>query len=115
MLKHKYIIDRLSESQKIKILTNVGSLADEEYEKLGIPAFKLSSVEGFKQEIYPSPKSLANSWNSRVISDVATDMAVGMAANGINAISVPSPVPMLNICDTAITEDPFLSSRLSGE
>ena len=115
MLKHKYIIDRLSESQKIKILTNVGSLADEEYEKLGIPAFKLSSVEGFKQEIYPSPKSLANSWNSRVISDVATDMAVGMAANGINVISVPSPVPMLNICDTAITEDPFLSSRISGE
>ena len=97
MLKHKYIIDRLSESQKARILTDVRCLADEEFEKLGIPAFRLSSVEGYKQETYPSPKSLANSWSARVISDVATDMAVGMVANGVSAVSVPSPIARLNI------------------
>lgn len=115
MLKHKYIIDRLSESQKARILTDVRCLADEEFEKLGIPAFRLSSVEGYKQETYPSPKSLANSWSARVISDIATDMAVGMAANGVSAVSVPSPIARLNISDVALTEDPFLSSKLSGD
>ena len=49
MLKHKFIIDRLSEAQKIKILTDVRCLAEEEYAKLGIPAFKLSNVEGYRR------------------------------------------------------------------
>ena len=115
MLKHKFIIDRLSETQKIKILTDVRCLAQEEYAKLGIPAFKLSNVEGYRQELYPSPRCLANSWNTRVISDIANDISVSMSAEGITVVNVPSPVAKLNLNDVAVTEDPYLSSKISGE
>ena len=115
MLKHKVIIDRLSEAQKIKILTDVRSLANDEYANLGAPVFRLSNVEGYKHESYPSPRALANSWNLSVISSVASDMAKGMSTEGVNAVGVPSPVAKLNIVDHAISEDPFISSRVSSE
>ena len=115
MLKHKFIIDRLSESQKIRILTDVRCLADEEYSKLGIPSFALASADGFGTDFYPSAKSLASSWSSRVVSEVATDIAVSMSARGINAAIVPSPVAKLNINDEATTEDPYLSTKLTSE
>ena len=115
MLKHKLIIDRLTESQKIRILTNVRCLADEEYSKLGIPSFTLASADGFGSDFYPSAKSLANSWNSRVVSEVATDIAVSMSAKGINVAMAPSPVAKLNINDEATTEDPYLSTKLTSE
>ena len=44
MLKHKFIINKLSEAQKIRILTDVRCLADEEYAAFGIPKFNLSNV-----------------------------------------------------------------------
>ena len=102
MLKHKIIIDRLSEAQKIKILTDVRCLADEEYTKLGIPAFKLSTLEEYKRYLYPTPKSMANSWNPKVISELASDMAAAMSADGINTALMPSPVAKLNVSDFPI-------------
>ena len=115
MLKHKFIINKLSEAQKIRILTDVRCLADEEYAAFGIPKFNLSNVEGYKRDVYPSPISLANSWNTRVISDVANDVSVAMSADGITAVNIPSPVAKLNLNDVALTEDPFLSAKISGE
>ena len=115
MLKHKFLIDSLRESQKIRILTDISCLADVEFEALGIPSFKLSNIEEYKRDVYPSPASLANSWNLRVVSDISTDMAVSMTADGVNTVCVPSPVPQLNVSDLALSEDPLLSSKFSGE
>lgn len=115
MLKHKLIIDRLSEAQKIQILTDVRCLDGEEYFKLGIPSFKLASIDEYKPNIYPSPRSLANSWNARVITDVANDISVLMSTDGVTAVNIPSPVAKLNLNDVATTEDPLLSAKISGE
>ena len=115
MLKHKFVIDRLSEAQKIKILADVRCLANDEYAKLGAPSFKLSEIEGYRQSVYPSCKALANSWDLKVISDVAGDVALGMIADGINVADIPSPVAKLNIHDSAISEDPYFSSRVVAE
>ena len=115
MLNYKNIIDRLSEAQKINILTNLRCLDSEEYAKLGIPAFRLSHIEGYKQNFYQTPKSIANSWNTRIISELATDMVGSMLADGINTAVVSSPVAKLNITDFATSEDPFLSAKVSAE
>ena len=115
MLKHNLIIDRLSESQKIKLLTDVRVLASDEYTRLGIPFFKLSSVQGYADDLYPSPTAMANSWNMRVINEVASDIAARMSNENINAAVVSSPVAKLNIVDQALSEDPYLSSKVSGE
>ncbi len=115
MLKHKSIIDRLSEAQKIKILTDVRCLSNDEYAKLGAPSFKLLSVEGYGKENYPSPRALANSWNLSVISEVAADMAVGLSTEGASTVSVPSPIAKLNLSDKAISEDPYIASKVSAQ
>ena len=45
MLNHKFIIDKLSEAQKISILSDVRKLSSEEYTKLGIPPFNISAMD----------------------------------------------------------------------
>ena len=114
MLKHKFIIDKLSESQKIKILADVRSLSDVEYTKLGLPEFKLSDIESYMQDIYPSPFSLTNSWSPKIINDVVTDMSVKMYSEGISTVVIPSPVAKMNMVDIATSEDPLLASRVTS-
>ena len=115
MLKHNFIIERLSEAQKIKILTDVRCLASDEYTKLGIPFFKLSSIEGYAHDIYPSPTAMANSWNTRAIAEVSADIAARMSNDGVNVAMISSPVAKLNIDDKALSEDPYLAAKISSE
>ena len=115
MLNHKFIIDKLSEAQKISILSDVRKLSSEEYAKLGIPPFNISTVEEYCKNSYPSPGSLSNSWNPALIAELAFDMGAGMVGENINAAYVPSPVAKLGLFDLAVTEDPYLSSKISAE
>ncbi len=112
MLKHQVIIDRLSELQKIQILTDVRVLADPEYRKLGIPEFNFSHLNGYRCDAYPSPASMANSWNLKLVSAYAEETAANMSSDDINIVTVPSPIPKLNLTDRAISEDPLLSSKM---
>ena len=114
MLKHKFIIDKLSENQKIRLLADVRCLADVEYTKLGVPAFKLSCVDNYMQDVYPSSFSLANSWSPKTINDVANDMAAGMYSEGVSTVLVPGPIPKMNMVDMATSEDPLLSSKITS-
>ena len=112
MLKHQIIVDRLSELQKIQILTDVRVLADPEYRQLGIPEFKFSHLKGYRRDFYPSLAAMANSWNLKLISAYAEETAVNMSAENINVVTVPGPIPKLNLTNEAISEDPLLSSRI---
>ena len=114
MLKHKFIIDKLSEKQKIRILADVRSLADVEYTKLGLPEFKLSDVEDYMKDMYPSPFSLTNSWSSKTITDVVSDMSAKMYSEGISTALLPSPVAKMNMVDLATSEDPLLASKITA-
>ena len=112
MLKHQVIVDRLSELQKIQILTDVRVLADSEYRALGIPEFKFSHLKEYKKDIYPTPAGMANSWNLKLISAYAEDTASRMSADEINVVTLPGPIPKLNLTNEAISEDPLLSSQI---
>ena len=114
MLKHKMIVDRLTEAQKIKLLSDVRVLSTEEYINLGIPKLGFASVYGYKADVYPSPMSLANSWNERIVSEVASDIAVSMSEEQINVAGIFNPISRLNMFDKAISEDPLISSKVSS-
>ena len=114
MLKHKFIVDKLSEAQKIKLLSDVRVLSTAEYTKFGIPMLSIESIYGYKTDVYPSPISLANSWNERIVGEVASDIAVSMSAEQINVAGILSPIPKLNMTDRAISEDPLLSAKISS-
>ena len=112
MLKHQIIVDRLSELQKIQILTDVRKLSAPEYIELGIPEFKISSLKGDVGASYQTPNSMANSWNLRAIAAYSEEIASAMSADNVNIVSLPSPIPKLNLADEAISEDSLLSSRI---
>ena len=112
MLKHQVIVDRLSELQKIKILTDVRVLADPEYIELGIPEFKFSHLKSYTRSSYPTPTAMANSWNLKLVSAYAEEAAVNMSADNINIVTVPGPIPKLNLTNAAISEDSLLSTRI---
>ena len=112
MLKHQVIVDKLSELQKIQILTDVRVLANPEYRELGVPEFKISHLNGYRHDAYPSPASMANSWNLKLVSACAEEIAANMSSDDINIVTMPSPIPKLNLTDEAISEDPLLSSKI---
>ena len=115
MLKYQHIIDSLTEKQKIMLLADINCLSEIEYRALGIPGVKFGEFGAFCKQSFPSPQSLANSFDSQLIADVCEDVYDLMAHEGVNCASVPSPKLKINPCRYALSEDPYVSGRMSGE
>ena len=115
MLKYKYIIDNLSEKQKIMLLANLSCLSEMEYQALGIPSVKFGEFGIFCKEHYPSPVSLANSFDHELIASVCDDVYSRMSFDGINCVSVPSAKLKINPSRYALSEDPCVCAKMSGE
>lgn len=114
MLKYKDIIDRLSEKQKISLLADVSRLCDLEYKAAGIPCVNMGDIQEFLMKYYPSSSSLANSFDSDLIKEVASDVYKRMDREGINLVNVPSAKQKINPCRYALSEDPYAAARMSG-
>lgn len=115
MLKYYNIISQLSEKDKIRLLTDVSSLANKEFKVLGIPEIKIAAADNYCAERYPSAISLANSWDVNLIGEVADDIYNTMSENDIGLISVPAPKIKIDPYRPALSEDPYLSSVISRE
>ena len=61
MLKYDYIISRLTDSQKIRLLTDIRNLSQDEFSEFGIPGVNIGNVRDFAKDVYPSTVNLANS------------------------------------------------------
>ncbi|MBE6547580.1 MAG: hypothetical protein E7667_01695 [Ruminococcaceae bacterium] len=115
MFKYNYIIEKLTDEQKIKMLTDIRYLSDIELKMLGVPGVNIASLEDYYRNVYPSPVALANSWNTQLIGDVADDIYRTMSAGYVNHAIVPNPKIKINPCRKALSEDPYLASAISGE
>ncbi len=114
MLKYKTIIDKLTESQKIRLLTDISCLEKTEYRTLGIPYFKLGYLRDAEKHTYPTCYHLSNTWDIGLVSSVASDIYRNMRNSDITHAVVPSPKIKLNPCRAALSEDHYLASVLSG-
>lgn len=115
MLKYYSIINQLSEKDKIRLLTDVNCLSSKEFKILGIPEIKIAEANNYCPDLYPSAISLSNSWDMKLIGEVAENIYKAMSDDNIGLISVPSPKIKINPYCPALSEDPFLSSSVTRE
>lgn len=113
MLKYSDIIEKLSERDKIRILSDIRHLSDETYRELNLPVIRPASVERKCGDDYPGPSALANSWNTELIERVAGDVIDKIVKNGDNLVKLPAPKPRINPYSKALSEDPLLASAVS--
>ena len=71
MLKHQNIIDKLTKEQKIALLTDSGDALGGVADELKLPSTAINELwkENLTDDgefLFPSPKSLAHSWNGEL-------------------------------------------------
>ena len=115
MLEYKELIGKLTESQKILILTDILSLSRREFKRLGLPALKAGELDEYAKDIYPSSAMLANSWNMELVYSVASDLLWNVEKDGVELATLPSPKVKINPCRRALSEDPKLASDIARE
>ncbi len=113
-----HIIGRLTESQRIRLLTNFSSLSDPELSALGVPTVTVSSLASLGDGRYPSPSALARSWNTALVSAVATDVCRHAMGKGIVddtcCLSVPGARASGGVKGDSLSEDPLLAGEMAG-
>ena len=114
MLKYSEFINQLSDSDKVHMLCDIHSLADKKYKVLGIPTVTFASLEEYCQGEYPSPIALANSWDPALVSRVGDRIFKNMAEQSVDVATVTGPKIKINPCRPALSEDPFLASRIGA-
>ena len=115
MLKYYDIINKLSDEDKIKILSDINALSDAKYRALGIPALKSVGAEEIGAVDYPKQAMLANTWNMPLIGRVAEDIACRALDADFGLLLVKGPRAAVNPYRSYLSEDPLLASSVSNE
>ncbi|MBR6782538.1 MAG: glycoside hydrolase family 3 C-terminal domain-containing protein [Clostridia bacterium] len=118
MLNHNEVIEKLTMKQKLLLLTDIRSLSRPEMTDMGIPRISVQALETLISEQYEglSPSRLASSWDTALIEQVSF-RAVSAANQRLpeaRLLLTPVAKPALNIYQTALSEDPFLSGVLAS-
>ncbi len=62
---------------------------------------------------FPSPRSLAHSWNPALYSRVAVRIARDKHKNGVNLFHIPSPSASISVYGDELSEDPVLATMMA--
>lgn len=114
MLKYNDIIIKLTDEQKIRILTGVGNISGNDMKLLGVPSLKVGNMKDYCTDQYPHAASLAHSWNKTLWENVANAKIVEMSKDDVNLFVAPGAKIKLSPYRKEITEDPYLASMISG-
>ena len=110
MIKHGEIIEKLTEAQKLRLVTDFAALSDDELNELGVPRVVTTSLDEINENNggrYPSFFGLANSWNKDLIGKVAADLAY--TASEANLIDTPPARTKTSVYVDGMSEDPYLT------
>ena len=113
MLKHTEILKKLTVEQKIALASSLKSLTEAQYAAAGIPLLHYSGTHRANAAAgYPLPafSAMANSWNERLVSEAASLIAEGAAAEGVNFMFTPDLRLKSDPYQRGLSEDPHLSS-----
>ena len=114
MLKYNDIITKLTDEQKIRILTGFGNISGKELEQLGIPKIKIANMKDYGKGLYPHPASLSHSWNAELWEKVALNKSLQMRDDGVNFAIASGAKIKISPYRKEITEDPYLASIISS-
>jgi len=114
MLKYSDRITKLTDGQKIRILTTLGSISGKDMKNLGIPTIKMGNMKGYERQVYPHTTSISHAWNAGLWRDVAVAKIARMAEDDVRFAVAPGAKIKLSPYRKETTEDPYLASLLSG-
>ena len=118
MYTYRHIISRLTEADKIRMLTDLNSLSGPDAESWGIPRVTCASLGdgclGHTAEGLPAPALLARSWDVALMRETAAELTRRLAAKGVNHILLPPAASAITPDGVRLSEDPFLSGHLAG-
>ena len=117
MLNHNEVIEKLTTKQKFALLTDIRNLSNPDMNRVGVPYVSMLTLEALMTQLYEGlcPSRLANSWDSELIRQVGyqTMMNANVQMPGAKLMLTPGAKPRLNVYQSALSEDPFLSGMLS--
>ncbi|MBQ8230232.1 MAG: glycoside hydrolase family 3 C-terminal domain-containing protein [Clostridia bacterium] len=118
MVKYQEIIEKLTLEQKLSLLSDISSLAGEEFAELGLRCITETSMDEMNtergKERYPSFSGLVNSWNTRLLSEVSDSLAKTAKARGTTLLHTPSANVAAAPYTLGLSEDPYLAGVASG-
>ncbi len=114
MHKHNDIISRLTDAQKIKMLTSAGDLTGKDLKIMGIPELRVGDMKDYGRELFPNVTALAHCWNEEIWYDVAAERSEMMLRDKVNFIMAPGPRIKLSPYRREVGEDPLLASTLAS-
>ena len=118
MYTYHHVIRRLTEADKIRLLTDLDSLSSPEAQELGIPQVNCAALReglcGDTAEL-PSPAVLARSWDTELMNEAAEEAARRLLAKGVNHVILPPAGSAIVSDGERLSEDPLLSGALSGD
>ena len=115
MLKHSSIVERLSRRQKVALLTERESLSDADINLAGVPAVRLSELEGLMEAAgFPPCENMACSWDTELMERASLALAAPARGVGQNVISVPDLKCAVNAYRGGLSEDPRLNGAIGA-
>ena len=114
MLKYNDIITKLTDEQKIRILTGVGNISSSDMRSLDIPALKAVYMNDCRADKYPPASALARAWSPELWDAVAGDKVFAMANDNATFAIAPGAKIKFSPYSTQMSEDPYLASSLSA-
>lgn len=114
MLNNKDIIARLTESQKVRLLTGVGGLSGKDFKIMGLGEIKVCNMKEYFRDLLPHSTALSHSWNEKLWYEVALAKAGAIANEGADLAVVPGAKIKLSPYRKETSEDPYLAARFSA-
>ena len=117
MLKNKEIIEKLTKEQKIALVTDTHDGYGSALEQYNIPTTSLGELwaENSREDggpVFPSAKSLANSWDEGLFGSVGKCLATMGIENGDNLFVLPTSNAASSVYGGELSEEPSLSGGL---
>lgn len=114
MLKYNDLISKLTDEQKIRILTGVGDISGKDMKILGVPPVKAGNMKDCQRDLFPHTTSISHAWDEGLWKSVASAKLANMVDNGVNFAVAPGARVKLSPYRKEATEDPYLASALSA-
>ncbi len=111
---YQHIISRLTETQKIRLLTDFHSLADPEMHILDMPHVDSAHIQASEDGSFITPSVLARTWNTSLVSEMSRILCLDLAQDGVRHVILPSARACIGDSATSLSEDPHLSAAVAG-
>lgn len=108
MLTYQTIIGRLTEAQKVSILTDLNRLSDPALVALGVPSMRMARLDEGGGH-YPSAAALTRSWDPSLIEQVSIHASAKLGENDVRLVLLPGARAAVGAVSGSLSEDPLLA------